>query len=151
MAVFTLEDSQGSVEVVVFPETFGRFRHLIETGALLLVRGKFERDEESSRFLAAELSPLEGLRERLARGGRHPPERERLARHARSAVGRAGPAPGRPAESSLELEVAHQTGRLRVRADVTPQIRVRPSEQLVVGGRAGLRCRLGRAAIDWGT
>ena len=36
-------------------------------GALLLVRGKFERDDDSSRFQAAELSPLETLRERLAK------------------------------------------------------------------------------------
>src|SRR5687768_17973035 len=67
MAVFTLEDHQGAVEVVVFPETYGRFRHLIDSGALLLVRGKFERDDDSSRFQASELSPLETLRERLAK------------------------------------------------------------------------------------
>ena len=67
MAVFTLEDHQGAVEVVAFPETYGRFRHLIDIGALLLVRGKFERDDDSSRFQAAELSPLEALRERLAK------------------------------------------------------------------------------------
>ena len=30
MAVLTLEDHQGGIEVVVFPETYGRFRHLIE-------------------------------------------------------------------------------------------------------------------------
>ena len=31
----------------------------------------------------------------------------------------------------LELEVAHASRRLRVKANVTPQIRVRPSESLV--------------------
>ena len=31
----------------------------------------------------------------------------------------------------LEMEVAHASRRFRVRADVTAQIRVRPSEQLV--------------------
>ena len=40
MAVFTLEDSQGSIEVVVFPETYQRSASLIETGTLVLVRGK---------------------------------------------------------------------------------------------------------------
>ena len=40
MCVFTLEDHQGAVEVVVFPEMFGKHRMLIENGALLLVRGK---------------------------------------------------------------------------------------------------------------
>jgi DNA polymerase-3 subunit alpha len=131
MAVFTLEDHQGAVEVVVFPEAYGRFRSLIEVGALLLVRGKFERDDDSSRFQAAELSPLEALRERLAKA---------VSIHLRSqATSRAtlealwdllaqhqGDRP-----IVLEMEVARDSRRLRVRADVTPQIRVKPSEQLV--------------------
>ncbi len=130
MAVLTLEDSQGSVEVVVFPETYGRFRHLVDTGALLLVRGKFERDEDSSRFQAVELSLLEGLRERRAKAvnihlsataSRSTLEAlwDVLAQHQGD----------RPIV--LELELAHDQRRLRVKANVTPQIRVRPSEQLV--------------------
>ena len=70
MCVFTLEDHQGAVEVVVFPEMFGKHRALIENGALLLVRGKFERDEENSRFQCADILPLSALRERLSRGVR---------------------------------------------------------------------------------
>ena len=70
MCVFTLEDHHGAVEVVVFPETFARFRGACEAGALLLVRGKFERDEESSRLQATEVLPLSLLRERLSRGVR---------------------------------------------------------------------------------
>ena len=70
MGVFTLEDHQGAVEVVVFPETYARFRAACENGALLLVRGKFERDEESSRLQATEVLPLAQLRERLSRGVR---------------------------------------------------------------------------------
>jgi DNA polymerase-3 subunit alpha len=130
MAVLTLEDAQGSIETVVFPETYGRFRHLIETGALLLVKGKFERDEDSTRFQANELAPLEGLRERMARSvnihlnataSRSTLEAlwDVLAQHQGD----------RPIV--LELEVAHDTRRLRVKANVTPQIRVKPSEQLI--------------------
>ena len=40
MCVFTLEDHQGAVEVVVFPETYARFRAACENDALLLVRGQ---------------------------------------------------------------------------------------------------------------
>jgi DNA polymerase III subunit alpha len=130
MAVLTLEDAQGSIETVVFPETYGRYRHLIETGALLLVKGKFERDEDSTRFQANELAPLEGLRERMARSvnihlnataSRSTLEAlwDVLAQHQGD----------RPIV--LELEVAHDTRRLRVKANVTPQIRVKPSEQLI--------------------
>ena len=67
MAVFTLEDAQGGVEVIAFPETYQRARRLIETGTLVLVRGKLERDDETVRILASEIAPLESVRERLAR------------------------------------------------------------------------------------
>ena len=41
MAVFMLDDVDGSVEVVVFPETFGKHGSLIEVErAMLLVRGE---------------------------------------------------------------------------------------------------------------
>ena len=74
MCVFTLEDHEGAVEVVVFPEPYARFRAACEAGALLLVRGRFERDEESSRLQATEVLPLSLLRERLSRGRSHPIE-----------------------------------------------------------------------------
>ena len=148
MAVLTLEDSQGSVEVVVFPETYGRFRHLVDTGALLLVRGKFERDEDSSRFQAVELSLLEGLRERRAKAvnihlsataSRSTLEAlwDVLAQHQGD----------RPIV--LELELAHDARRLRVKANVTPNPRP-PLRAARVGRRTRVRRRLGRAAIDWG-
>src|SRR5207247_3706893 len=67
MAVFTLEDAQGGVEVIAFPEAFQRAVALIETGTLVLVRGKLERDDESVRVLASEIAPLDSVRERLSR------------------------------------------------------------------------------------
>ncbi len=131
MAVFMLEDAQGSVEVVVFPETYGRFRQFIEPGTLLLVQGKFERDDESSRFQATGMFRLETLRERLARAvSIH----LRTGTHSRSTLEAlwdvfAQHQGDRPIV--LEVEVAHEHRTLRVRADVTTQIRVRPSEQLI--------------------
>src|SRR5205085_10538739 len=67
MAVFTLEDSGGGVEVIAFPETFQRSASLIEVGTLVVVRGKLERDEESVRVLASEILPIDSIRERLTR------------------------------------------------------------------------------------
>jgi len=37
------------IEVVVFPEAYQRAATLIETGTLVLVRGKLERDDETVR------------------------------------------------------------------------------------------------------
>jgi DNA polymerase-3 subunit alpha len=130
MAVFTLEDSQGGVEVIAFPETYQRSGGLIESGTLVLVRGKLERDDESVRLLASEIAPLEGIRERLAREVaihlRQPADRglfetlgEIFARHRGDR------------RVSFEIELAGASPQLRVRADVSSQIRVRPSSALI--------------------
>jgi DNA polymerase III subunit alpha len=128
MAVFILEDIAGGVEVVVFPETFQKYGSLIEADAMLLVRGKLEKDEESARIVATELQPISMLRERSTREvlihlqatSRHTLEAlaELLSRHRGDR------------RVCLELNVkANGDKPLRVRADVAQ--RVRPSEKLV--------------------
>lgn len=67
MAVFMLEDEVAKVEAVVFPEAFGRYGGLVQDDAMLMVRGKYERDEETSRLVVAELTPLEVIREKAVR------------------------------------------------------------------------------------
>jgi DNA polymerase-3 subunit alpha len=67
MAVFTLEDVSGGVEVVVFPEAFQKFGALIENDAMLVVRGKLEKDEESARLVASDILAVAALAERIGR------------------------------------------------------------------------------------
>ena len=67
MAVFMLEDESAKVETVVFPEAFARFGGLVVDDAMLLVRGKYERGDESNRLVASELTPLEVVREKAVR------------------------------------------------------------------------------------
>ncbi|MBA3271735.1 MAG: DNA polymerase III subunit alpha [Acidobacteria bacterium] len=130
MGVFTLEDAQGAVEVVVFPEPFARFAHLIETGNLIAVRGKFERDEESSRMQANELFPLDVLRERLSKSVRIRMNggctREKLEALWDLLSANQGDRP-----VAIELELERGGRKLRVSADVMAQMRVKPSEQLL--------------------
>jgi DNA polymerase-3 subunit alpha len=129
MAAFMLDDIDGSVEVVVFPEAFAKHGSTIEADAMLLVRGKLEKDDESARLLATEVMPLAGLKERTTR---------------EVAIHLAVPPHGRPTFEALaellsrhrgdrrvflELDVHGQPRALRVRADVAQ--RVRPSEKLV--------------------
>ncbi|HEX2443301.1 MAG TPA: DNA polymerase III subunit alpha [Vicinamibacterales bacterium] len=130
MAVFAFEDVGASVEVVVFPEAFQKFGSLVVSDAMLVVRGKFEKDDESARLVATEILPLTSVRERIAREvairlsvpphGRPTFEAlaELLARHRGDR------------RVSLELDVRGQPGPMRVVADVA-QVRVRPSEKLV--------------------
>ena len=131
MCVFMLEDITGSLETVVFPETFSRFGHLAEADAMLVVRGKFEKDDESARLLATEILPIAGLRERVAREvairvSMPPHGRDTLEALAEVLSKHRG-----DRRVSIELEMTNGGGRaLRVKADVA-QIRVRPSERLI--------------------
>jgi DNA polymerase-3 subunit alpha len=145
MAVFTLEDAQGGVEIVVFPETFQRNGSLIETGTLVLVRGKLERDDETSRIIASDIAPIEAVRERLAREVairvRIPARRDVF-----EALGEVFSRHRGDRRVSFEMELAGAATPIRVRADVSAQIRVRPSpaliaevEQIVGAGSVELR------------
>jgi DNA polymerase-3 subunit alpha len=128
MAVFTLEDAQGGVEVIVFPEAYQRSAGLLEVGTMVLVRGKLERDDDSVRILASEIVSIETVTERLAREVsihlRQPANgilealREVVTRHRGDR------------KVSFELETGGPR-RLRVHLDVSAQFRVKPSPALI--------------------
>jgi DNA polymerase-3 subunit alpha len=67
MCVFMLEDEAGKVEVVVYPEAFAKFGSVASDDAMLLVKGKYERDEDTSKIVAAELMNLDVVRDRAVR------------------------------------------------------------------------------------
>jgi DNA polymerase-3 subunit alpha len=130
MAVVTLEDPHGSIEVVVFPEAYAKSARMLEVGVMVVVKGKVELDEEIVRMTSSEVLTLEALREKMSRElsiklmspphGRQTFEAlaDLFARHRgdRRVV--------------LELELRDQQPPLRLRAGLAAQIRVRPSEQL---------------------
>jgi DNA polymerase-3 subunit alpha len=130
MAVFTLEDSQGSVEIIAFPETYQRSGSLIETGTLVLVRGKLERDDESIRILASEIVAIESAHERLAREVairvKVPAERGVF-----EALGEVFSRHRGDRRVSFEIDVSSNPNPLRVHAAVSSHIRVRPSSIFV--------------------
>ena len=67
MAVITLEDPHGSVEVVVFPEAYAKAATVLEAGAMVVVKGKVELDEETVRMMATEVLPIDAMREKMSR------------------------------------------------------------------------------------
>ena len=130
MAVIMLEDPHGTVEVVVFPEAYGKCASVLEAGAMVVVRGKVELDDEQIRMTANEVLPIETMRQKMSRElsikltspphGRQTFEAlaDLFARHRgdRRVV--------------LELELLDQQPPVRVRAPLAAAVRVRPSEQL---------------------
>ena len=130
MAVIMLEDPHGSVEVVIFPEAYTKSASVLEPGAMVVVKGKVELDEEAIRMMASEVMPIDAMRQKMSRElsikltspphGRQTFEAlaDLFARHRgdRRVV--------------LELELRDQQPPLRLRAPLAAAVRVKPSEQL---------------------
>ncbi|ADU50493.1 DNA polymerase III catalytic subunit, DnaE type [Thermaerobacter marianensis DSM 12885] len=60
MAFVQLEDLEGSVEVVVFPRTYGEAAEALQEDAVIVVRGRVDRreEEEPPKVVAEEIWPL---------------------------------------------------------------------------------------------
>lgn len=59
MAVFSLEDLQGSVEVMVFPKTMASIGHLLCEDSVVLVTGRLNLRDDSPKVVAADLEVFE--------------------------------------------------------------------------------------------
>jgi DNA polymerase-3 subunit alpha len=129
MAVFSLEDEGAKVEAVVFPEAFGRHGSLAVNDAMLLVRGKYERDEESSRLVVSEMTPLDVIRDRAVREIEIRLTGARLAPTALRALASVLERHPGDRRVSVVLDVDSRAQPLRVRADTAR--RVKPSDHLV--------------------
>jgi len=69
MAFVSLEDFQGTTEMVVFSEEYGKYQALLHVDATILVRGKRSGNGNGggARFQAEEFVPLSEARKRYAR------------------------------------------------------------------------------------
>ncbi len=128
MAVLTLEDRDGSLEVVVFPKTYERCASVMVADRLVLVTGKLDKDEETARLMADEVRPIESL----AGVGRTLSIHLTSARHDRKtlqALADLFQVHRGPNRIRLQLDLTERTPPLRVRARPT-DVRIRPSEHL---------------------
>jgi DNA polymerase-3 subunit alpha len=66
MAVFTLEDLQGQVEVVMFSDVLNKFAELLLKDTIVFVKGKLDYRREKPNIIAVELITLDQVREKLA-------------------------------------------------------------------------------------
>lgn len=96
---------------------------------MVLVKGRWERDDDTTRVLASEIAPIEIVRERLASkvaitlsSPTH--NKETFARLWDVLMKHKG-------DRRVAIELRDPDHHLRVTIDVNPQIRVRPSERLV--------------------
>ena len=67
MGIVLLEDWEGVVEVLVFPDTFAKVQKLLELDAPVFVKGKLDNDESNTKILATDIYPIERVKEILSR------------------------------------------------------------------------------------
>ncbi|HLQ77820.1 MAG TPA: DNA polymerase III subunit alpha, partial [Terriglobia bacterium] len=67
MAIVQLEDWEGIVEVLIFPDTYAKVQKLLETDAPVFVKGKLDNDESNMKILATDVYPMERVKEMLSR------------------------------------------------------------------------------------
>ena len=67
MAVLTLEDQTGSIEVIVFPDAFERYSPLLKSDEPLIVTGTAEVDESAVKIISQEINTLENVRREAIR------------------------------------------------------------------------------------
>jgi DNA polymerase III subunit alpha len=67
MAILTLEDQTGSVEVVIFPDVFNTCSPLLKGDEPLLVYGTAEVEENSAKIISTEIASLEEVRQKAVR------------------------------------------------------------------------------------
>jgi len=131
MGVFVLEDQHGTVEVVVWPDAFAKAGALLEADRMVLVSGRLEVDEETARVYASDIAPLEDV---IARAVREVTIRLTMPPHDRATIDALAPvfaAHRGDKRLSFELELRNRQPALRVRAEVSGQVRLRPSAQLL--------------------
>ena len=63
MAVFALEDLRGAVEIMVFPKTMQEHGHKLEDDAIVIVKGRVDRKEDTLRVMAMDIERFEPVAE----------------------------------------------------------------------------------------
>ncbi|MBN1914182.1 MAG: DNA polymerase III subunit alpha [Candidatus Omnitrophica bacterium] len=61
MAILKLEDLEGSVEVLVFPQAFQKVSRYLLSGTVVMVRGRLNLKEESPKIIVNDLFPMEEI------------------------------------------------------------------------------------------
>ncbi len=67
MATFILEDRNGRVEVVAFPDSYQKYYDVIKEDNLVFIAGQVQGGEDSPRIIMTSVYPLELALERLAK------------------------------------------------------------------------------------
>jgi DNA polymerase-3 subunit alpha len=127
-ATFTLEDKEGIVEVVVWPDAFRRHEAVLQTNDPIVVSGALEVSEERCQVIADEITPLAAARAEAIRQFhvRVPPEVDRQELETLREILEAHPG---PCEAFLHLLRGDDTEAVLA---LPSSLRVAPTDAVVV-------------------
>lgn len=67
MAFVTLEDLEGTCEVIIFPETYAKHRIQVAKDAVVFICGSVNKRDEIPKIIASEVIPVEDVRKKLTK------------------------------------------------------------------------------------
>ena len=67
MAIVTLEDLQGSMDLLVFPRAFREYGHHLAKDAVLFFKGNLDKKEQNPKLLVSEITPLAQAHQKFVR------------------------------------------------------------------------------------
>ena len=67
MGFITLEDLNGTLEVIIFPDVYREVATILGSDLPLLVRGRLDVSDENTKLIASEILPLRDVREKFTR------------------------------------------------------------------------------------
>ncbi len=67
MAIVTLEDLEGTLDLLVFPKTFKEYGQYLAKDAILFFRGNVDNKEQSPKLLVSEITPVTDVHKKFAR------------------------------------------------------------------------------------
>ena len=75
MAIVTLEDLDGSIEAVLFPQTLEKCRDVVKVDAVVRLRAKLEDSDRGKKLIVSEFEPFDGSCVLKASREAHDPDR----------------------------------------------------------------------------
>jgi DNA polymerase-3 subunit alpha len=73
MAFGTLDDIQGSVELVIFPRVWSKYAQLLRSNEVLLVKGKVDNEKSDPKILVDKVEAIQLTEENIAAAGEDAP------------------------------------------------------------------------------
>jgi DNA polymerase-3 subunit alpha len=64
MAILTLEDQTGSIQIILFPDVFNSYSYHLKGDDPLLITGTAEVGDNSSKIIAQEIDSLQSIRQK---------------------------------------------------------------------------------------